>query len=77
MNNSAYTDSLNDLIEQFAKLPGIGPKTAERLAFYILKAEPEDALALARAVSNVKQNIRQIMKEWIPSKIIIKLESNP
>ena len=59
MNDPAYTDSLNDLIEQFAKLPGIGPKTAERLAFYILKSEPEDALALARAVSNVKQNIKQ------------------
>jgi recombinational DNA repair protein RecR len=33
--NPAYTKSLNNLIEQFAKLPGIGPKTAERLVFHI------------------------------------------
>ncbi|MEN8126718.1 MAG: recombination mediator RecR [Planctomycetota bacterium] len=57
--NPAYTKSLNELIDQFAKLPGIGSKTAERLAFHILKARPEEALALARAVSDVKANIHQ------------------
>ena len=57
--NPAYTQSLNELIEQFGKLPGIGPKTAERLAFHILKTAPDDALALARAVNSVKTNIRQ------------------
>ena len=57
--NPAYTKSLNELVEQFAKLPGIGPKTAERLAFYILKADPADALALAEAISDVKHNIHQ------------------
>ncbi len=55
----AYTDSLNELIEQFAKLPGIGPKTAQRLAFHVLKSEADDALALGRAISDVKSNIRQ------------------
>ena len=59
MTESAYTESLNNLIEQFATLPGIGPKTAERLAFYILKANPDKALAIARAISDVKHNIRQ------------------
>ena len=57
--NPAYTDSLNELIEQFGKLPGIGPKTAERLAFHILKTSPDEAMALAEAISNVKTNIKQ------------------
>ncbi|MCE5185702.1 MAG: recombination mediator RecR [Planctomycetaceae bacterium] len=57
--NPAYTKSLNELIEQFAALPGIGTKTAERLAFYILKARPQEALALASAISDVKHNIHQ------------------
>jgi recombination protein RecR len=57
--NPAYTQSLNNLIEQFAKLPGVGPKTAERLTFYILKSDPREALALAEAISDVKKNIRQ------------------
>lgn len=57
--NPAYTQSLNNLIEQFAKLPGIGPKTAERLAFHILKSDTPEAMALADAISDVKKNIRQ------------------
>jgi len=57
--NPAYTKSLNELIDQFGKLPGIGPKTAERLAFHILKARKEDAMALAHAVSDVKTHIHQ------------------
>lgn len=57
--NPAYTKSLNVLIEQFASLPGIGTKTAERLAFHILKAKREDAMGLANAISDVKNNIHQ------------------
>jgi recombination protein RecR len=57
--NPAYTKSLNDLIEQFGKLPGIGPKTAERLAFHILKTDKNEAMALAEAIRNVKESIRQ------------------
>ncbi len=57
--NPAYTDSLNELIEQFGKLPGIGPKTAERLAFHVLKTSPDEAMALAKAISDVKINIKQ------------------
>ncbi len=58
-DNAAYTESLNNLISQFAKLPGIGAKTAERLAFHILKSQPKEALALAEAISDVKTRIRQ------------------
>ncbi|MBL7215053.1 MAG: recombination protein RecR [Phycisphaerae bacterium] len=57
--NPAYTKSLNQLVEQFSKLPGIGPKTAERLAFYILKSDVPEAMALAEAISDVKKNIQQ------------------
>ena len=57
--NPAYTKSLDNLIDQFAKLPCVGPKTAERLAFHILKSESPEALALAEAISDVKKNIRQ------------------
>ncbi|MBW8000824.1 MAG: recombination protein RecR [Planctomycetes bacterium] len=56
---SVYTESLNNLIDEFAKLPGIGPKTAERLAFHILKTNTADAMALANAVSDVKNKIKQ------------------
>lgn len=57
--NPAYTKSLNELIERFGSLPGIGPKTAERLAFHILKTDAREALSLAEAIRSVKQNIRQ------------------
>lgn len=57
--NPAYTKSLNQLVEQFAKLPGIGSKTAERLAFHILKADAPEAMALAEAIADVKKNIHQ------------------
>jgi recombination protein RecR len=57
--NNAYTGTLNKLIEEFGKLPGIGPKTAERLAFHILKAERPAALALAEAIQDVKTKIRR------------------
>ena len=56
--SAAYTESLNRLIEQFSKLPGIGPKTAERLAFYILKAETTEAMSLAEAIGDVKTKIK-------------------
>jgi len=57
--SSVYTESLNRLIEEFEKLPGVGPKTAERLAFYILKAEPAEAMKLSKAISDVKNKIKR------------------
>jgi len=50
--------TLNNLIEQLGKLPGIGPKTAERLAFHILKAGRSEAMELAKAIADVKRKIR-------------------
>ena len=57
--SGAYTESLNRLIEEFGKLPGIGAKTAERLAFHVLKARPEEAMKLAEAIRDVKNNIKR------------------
>jgi len=54
-----YTETLDKLIEEFGKLPGVGPRTAERLAFYILKAEPTEAMKLAKAISDVKTKIKR------------------
>lgn len=57
--STVYTQTLNKLIEEFGKLPGVGPKTAERLTFHILKTEPAEAIALAQAIKDVKTKIRQ------------------
>jgi recombination protein RecR len=46
------------LIDEFAKLPGIGPKTASRLAFYVLRTPRDEATALAEAILEVKERIR-------------------
>jgi len=53
----AYPRSLNRLIEEFEKLPGVGPKTAQRLALHVLHASDADAAALAEAVGEVKESI--------------------
>jgi len=52
------TESVVELIEQFAKLPGIGRKSAERLAYHVLRVSKMEALALADAIRNVKENVR-------------------
>lgn len=57
--SSVYTETLNKLIEEFGKLPGVGPKTAERLSFHILKAQPAEAIALAEAIRDVKSKIKR------------------
>ena len=62
--SAAYTESLNKLIEEFGKLPGIGPKTAERLAFHVLKSEAAEALALAEAIRDVKTKIKRCRICW-------------
>ena len=56
--SKAHTDSINHLMEQFSQLPGIGPRTAERLAYYMLKQPAHKALALAEAIKNIKTLIR-------------------
>ena len=50
--------SMRQLIEEFSKMPGIGPKTAQRLAFYILRCPKNEAEALAGAIRKVKESVR-------------------
>ena len=48
---------LQRLVTELGKLPGVGQRTAQRLAFHILRASPEDATALAAAIRDVKEKI--------------------
>ena len=52
------TESVGKVIDEFAKLPGIGRKSAERLAYHILRVHRSEALALADAIRNVRENVR-------------------
>ena len=56
-NISGASPSLSRLVQELNRLPGIGPKSAQRLAYYIIKLPDDDAYALADAVTSVKQNI--------------------
>jgi recombination protein RecR len=56
------SQSVRDLVEQFARLPGIGKKSAERLAYHVLRQHESEALALAEAIRNVKQNVRHCQR---------------
>ncbi len=55
---SKFAEPMARLIEEMKKLPGIGSKTAQRLAFHILRSSDEDAEALAAAVRDVKASLR-------------------
>jgi len=55
---SLYGESVSILIEQLSKLPGIGGKSAQRLAFYIINMPEENAIALAQSITDVKKNIK-------------------
>ena len=56
-NISGASPSLSRLVQELNRLPGIGPKSAQRLAYYIIRLPDDDAYALADAVTSVKQNI--------------------
>ena len=52
-----YAGAVQDLIDELGRLPGIGPKSAQRIAFHLLKLAKEDALRLARAITEMKERI--------------------
>lgn len=52
------TDSVSKVIEEFAKLPGIGRKSAERLAYHVLRVPKSEAFALSDAIRAVRENVR-------------------
>jgi recombination protein RecR len=55
---SKFAEPMTRLIDELKKLPGIGSKTAQRLAFHILRSSDDDAVALAAAVRDVKASLR-------------------
>ncbi|MGB2696904.1 MAG: recombination mediator RecR [Candidatus Zixiibacteriota bacterium] len=54
---ASITDSIDKLIEEFSKLPGIGQKSAQRLAFYVLKIKKDEAKKLAQTILAVKEKV--------------------
>ena len=57
MSDASYAPPVRRLMTELAKLPGVGHRTAQRLAFHILRAPPEEAAGLAEAIIEVKQKI--------------------
>jgi recombination protein RecR len=53
-----YANPVQELIDELARLPGIGPKSAQRVAFYLLKIPPDDAKKLAHAIVEAKDKVR-------------------
>lgn len=58
MNKLSYARSMQSLIKEFSKMPGIGTQTAERLTFYVLKLPQQDAERLSQSILKVKSTIR-------------------
>jgi recombination protein RecR len=54
---SLYSGPVQELIDELGRLPGIGPKSAQRIAFHLLKRPKDDALRLARAVAQAKERV--------------------
>ena len=61
--SKVHTESMQRLMERLAKLPGIGPRTAERLAYHILQQPPAEANALAEAINAVKAQIQSDLQK--------------
>jgi recombination protein RecR len=59
-----YAGPVQDLIDELGRLPGVGPKSAQRIAFHLLKLPVDDALRLARAISEVKEKVAFCTRCW-------------
>ena len=53
----AIAEPVSRLIDEFVKLPGVGPKTAQRLAYFVLRLPDEEARRLAEAIVQVKERV--------------------
>ena len=53
-----YSPSVENLVAQLSRLPGVGQRTAQRLAFHLLQRPKDEALALAQAIADVKERVR-------------------
>ena len=54
-----YTESIRRLMDELSKMPGVGERTSERLAYHIVRLSREEAMALARAIRDVKETVKQ------------------
>ena len=59
-----FAGPVQDLIDELGRLPGVGPKSAQRIAFHLLKVPAEDALRLARAIKEVKDRVGFCKRCW-------------
>ena len=55
---SIYTPAVQTLIDELGKLPGVGPKSAQRIAFHLVKLAEEDAIRLSTAIREAKEKVR-------------------
>jgi recombination protein RecR len=55
---AVYAGPVQDLIDELGRLPGVGPKSAQRIAFHLLKVSKEDANRLARSITEAKDRVR-------------------
>ena len=53
-----YEGAVQDLIDELGRLPGVGPKSAQRIAFFVLQSDPEDVARLSAALTEVKARVR-------------------
>ncbi len=59
-----YAAPVQALIDELGRLPGVGPKSAQRIAFHLLKLPPEDAHRLARAITEAKERVGFCRRCW-------------
>ena len=59
-----YEGVVQDLIDELGRLPGVGPKSAQRIAFHLLQVDPTDARRLAEAITRVKATVRTCQRCW-------------
>lgn len=62
--NPVVPKPLQDLIEAFARLPGVGPRTAERYAYYLLRTEQQKAQVLSETLSKIHKNVKYCPKTF-------------
>jgi len=55
---SAYSKTLQSMIDALSRLPGVGPKSAQRIAFHLLKTDREEVLRLTRAIDDARNSVR-------------------
>ena len=66
-----YPEPISKLIDSFMKLPGIGPKTAQRLAFHTLDMKEDDVVQFAKALVDVKRELTIVVCGHITEKILV------